>query len=704
MTGSNSASENLTDSTRALEPVSKTRAEALDALRSEIQEHDLANRGQSYLDKAVSFVASPLTGGEKALDSAKDTYKRAISDSSVTKEQIEAATRVDHKAVGADRTVTELSGEAIKTGSLFLRGRLGLAATLTSYALSQAKPADSVGDQMMDMTMGSAKGLLLKGAFSTLGKAEINFAAKGVLLGTTSRSVDLGLNRSTWQDLNTGQINFDRGLSKMTAGAINPTALVSDVAVFGVAGGLSTGINRLTNGALEASPLLRTSVVGASFGATGGAYNEIRRERLAGEDFSLSKVVGAAALHGTITGVAAIPGGLQAAAAESFSFKPETKWSFQQDRPVSGDRTPMKGYEKSYEKDSEKGYDRDYKGDLRGTPGSHETIFDKLESSEQANRLTAFKAAMTADSEANLTAAPDAVKLLPSWDRLPAVEHLIKTAPDYAGSTFDSIPPEKVSTLTSKIFQLTGGDTRSQLLDRVNVGNSSPSEVARIFKSTEGASTQDLGAVRSWFQDVQEPLIEPQSFSVRIQTPVRDGIVDSLSPNYLGRLLFEGRENGVDVEKLAAEHPQIVKDIARSADIADDSHMQNSALVVARWQATNSLKSGSETALKLSAAAPKGQGVEGLPDVISALAPHSRPGEVEDALQTMAETTLSPDSNQAQIWTAAKTAGMLQATSPTAARDKYFAPVKAGLSEAGKGSTNLQWRQSVQQMLSNFEN
>ena len=208
MTGSNPASENLTDATRAVEPVSQTRADALDALRSEIQSHDKANRNQSYLDKAVSFVASPFTGDGKALETAKDTYTRALTDSSVSGDQIAAATRADHKAAGADQTVTGLTGEAIKTGSLFLRGRIGLATTLASYALSEAKPADHVGDQLMDVTMGSAKGFLLKGAFNTLGKAEINFAAKGVLLGTTSRSVDLGLTRSTWQDLNNGPGGF----------------------------------------------------------------------------------------------------------------------------------------------------------------------------------------------------------------------------------------------------------------------------------------------------------------------------------------------------------------------------------------------------------------------------------------------------------------------------------------------------------------
>ena len=487
-----------------------------------------------------------------------------------------------------------------------------------------------------------------------------------------------------------GQVDFDRGLSKMASGAINPTALISDVAVFGVAGGMSSGLNRLTNGALEASPLLRNSVVGASFGATGGAYNEIRRERLAGEDFSLSKVAGAAALHGTITGVAAIPGGLQAAKAESFSFKPDTRWSFDQSiLDSSPARRPF---------DTGMALEEDF-----GHRSDRETIFNKLEHSDQPNRLAVFKSEMTSDREANLTAAPGAVKLLPSWDRLPAVEHLIKAAPDYAGSTFDAVPADKISALTGKIFENTDGTTRSQLLDRINVGNSAPPEVAGTFKATEGASASDLGAVRSWFQDVQEPLLRPQSFSARAETPVRDGIVDALSPNYLGRLLFEGRENGVDVKQLVENHPQIVKELARSADIADDRHMQNSADVVARWQKSGSLEASALRALQLSGEASKGQGIEGLPDVLTTLAAHSKPGQIESTLQSMAASTLSPESNQAQVWTAAKTAGMLKSTSPDAAQQKYFAPVRHALSGAGATAANQQWRQSVERMLDNFQ-
>jgi hypothetical protein len=238
-----------------------------------------ANRGPSYLGLAVDSVTSPF-----------------VSD---------ADTQSQVRMYGSN---------FVKAAALFLRGRLGLAGTIGSYALDQMRPGDSATEQITDLALGSTKGVAMRGVFGKLGSMQLDFATKGMVLGTSSRMVDVGLNRHTFTD-GQGNFSFTDGLANVRKQAFDPVALTADVVTFGIAHGAFRGANSLSGRALERSPMLSTMLTGTTFGASTGGYHEIARQRAAGEELDIGKIAKHALIQGGLDTIAAVPGGMQARAA-----------------------------------------------------------------------------------------------------------------------------------------------------------------------------------------------------------------------------------------------------------------------------------------------------------------------------------------------------------------------------------------------------
>ena len=211
--------------------------------------------------------------------------------------------------------------EGIKTAAMFMRGRIGLAATVAACALDECKLTDKPQEQATDLALGSLKGLGLKLMFSKTGQLdaamklvpmEYNLPARAAVMGLASRTIDVGLSRSTWVDASNSK--FDAGRSAQIVGSqiLNPVALSTDVAAFAVSGGLLKGGNFLSNGAIGRSPLLSTIVVGSGFGISAGGSAELIRQNQANEHLDLGKVASHAFIQGAVDAVAAVPGGKQA--------------------------------------------------------------------------------------------------------------------------------------------------------------------------------------------------------------------------------------------------------------------------------------------------------------------------------------------------------------------------------------------------------
>src|SRR5262249_37188883 len=222
--------------------------------------------------------------------------------------------RVDRKEVELQDEINHYAGGFLKTGALFLRGRMGLAGTIGVYALDQMNPRDSLKTQLTDMTLGMAKGGLMKGAFDLLGQKEVSVAAKGVGLGITSRTLDLGLTRGTYMTPS-GDFRLSTGLANTVSGSLNRTSLATDAVVFVGARGLFQGADSLAGGAIKRSPLLTTMLTGTTFGIANGATGELARQQSAGESFDAWKLVRRSLLQGAFDTFAAAPGGVQSRAA-----------------------------------------------------------------------------------------------------------------------------------------------------------------------------------------------------------------------------------------------------------------------------------------------------------------------------------------------------------------------------------------------------
>jgi hypothetical protein len=187
---------------------------------------------------------------------------------------------------------------------LFMGGARAYALTAALYGLNQTKCGDATGNQIEDFALGAAKGLASKTTFDYIGaKTNWNFALKGVVMGASSRAWDVGLTRQTYVGAD-GNTDVFGGLEKVATTSLNPIALGTDVATFGVAHAASKALGAR----LSASPMLSSVFTGSTFGFTSGALSEIQREHQSNEGFDFGKVLASAGEQSVIMGGASAAG------------------------------------------------------------------------------------------------------------------------------------------------------------------------------------------------------------------------------------------------------------------------------------------------------------------------------------------------------------------------------------------------------------
>src|SRR5262249_54969332 len=286
-------------------------AQGLARLKAQIAEHEAHNKKESYLGKFASLF---YRKDEDSLDKLKALNLKAQSgqmDASLRRE-VEEQIKNDRATLATQDEIGTYGTGFVKTAALFLRGKLGLATTFGLYALDQMKPSDPWQNQLEDAGWGSTKGLALRGTLNLLGKAEAGIAAKGVAMGVSSRLLELGLNRETYVDARTGERDWLTGLRNVTLAATNKEALASDIVTLAVAHGAFTTTNRLTGNALAKSPFMSNVLTGSTFGLSSGMTGEIMRQKGAGEQIDIERILKRGAMQGLLDGLAAAPGGFQA--------------------------------------------------------------------------------------------------------------------------------------------------------------------------------------------------------------------------------------------------------------------------------------------------------------------------------------------------------------------------------------------------------
>ncbi len=298
---------------------SSVESNALNSLRLEIAAHEKQSQSRSYLGKVSDFIYRSDDKSLAAMETLKSDIEQAnkAGDKAKVAELSKQASGIiqdDRSKRGLQDEISHYSAGFVKTAAIFARGRLGLWGAVGAYALDAMSPSTDFRSQLTDGALGGLKGGLLKSTFDFLGSKQVGIAAQGVALGTSSRLLEFGLSRKTYEGAN-GQFDLVGGLGNTVRGTLDRKALVSDVVVFGLAHGLLSKTNSLTGGMVDKSAMLRTVLTGTTFGLSMGSVNEIQRQAAAGESFDLGKVVRRSLLQGAIDTVAAGPGGMQARSA-----------------------------------------------------------------------------------------------------------------------------------------------------------------------------------------------------------------------------------------------------------------------------------------------------------------------------------------------------------------------------------------------------
>ncbi len=231
----------------------------------------------------------------------------------------------DLKLVESSKQIKQTAAETVKEGlknaALFLRSKGGLWGAVSLFVLDEWKPVETPRNQISDVALGAAKGLGMQAVFRYGAHLDpcmrfvpmhFNLPLRATALGATARITSVGLTRETWIEQSTGRLDPAHGVKTIVSCAMNPLAICTDAATFGLSAGFSKGLNKVTNGGTERSPLLATVILGGAFGFSTGAAQETFRQREAREQLDLARIAAGGLIQGLVDATTAVPGGRQA--------------------------------------------------------------------------------------------------------------------------------------------------------------------------------------------------------------------------------------------------------------------------------------------------------------------------------------------------------------------------------------------------------
>lgn len=221
------------------------------------------------------------------------------------------ATIGSNSSVGKE--VSRYAPGFLQTAALFTPGKYAFAASMALGAANEVRVGDSLEMQLTEFGMGAAKGAATKTLFDRVGNSNImrsglwSVPAKGVVLGVAGRTIDVTLTPQNWLNQ---QGNFDasQALGRTLSTAFDPKSLALDAAIFGVAHGATSGINKLSGGLLDRSQALRNIAMGTTFGITGGATGELMVQSQRGGPYDWGEILKRGAYQGVVDGIASAPG------------------------------------------------------------------------------------------------------------------------------------------------------------------------------------------------------------------------------------------------------------------------------------------------------------------------------------------------------------------------------------------------------------
>lgn len=294
--------------------------EAIKKLNDEVEAHKHFEQTRSLLSKGADWLYNGDSSTFETLKRLQTEVEQAQKQGSQDKldklaPQIVDATAADEKALGRKQTVVTVGTDVAETAFLFMPGLrkanstvmplVGIVGTATVFGLDQAKLHDSAANQLKDMGLGAVKGVALKGLLHELPFKSNNPVATGMVIGTSSRFLNVGLDRQTWSK------GVGEGFKTTIGQTLSSDAIKADIGLMSTAALVGTGLRKLPL-ANEKSLLWNNVSSGASFGIASGAQNELSRQDMNYEQRNWLRVLGAGVAKGSIDALAAVPGGVVA--------------------------------------------------------------------------------------------------------------------------------------------------------------------------------------------------------------------------------------------------------------------------------------------------------------------------------------------------------------------------------------------------------
>lgn len=289
--------------------------DALKQLQAEINRHRQEDRRQGTLASAMNFVwEHSLAKGPslKSLETlhaqAREELKTADQDGAQKiKQSLVEAIKADKTALETRDTFAHCASGFLKTTGLFLRGKVGLAATVGFYALDEMHLGVGWKTQAAELALGSTKGLGMRAVFRLCGESPATPALKGAILGGSNTFLDTALSLRSYRGSD-GELRLANGWKTAMDASFDYKARCFDGAVFLTGHALFQGGNRLALNALKESQIASNMFSGATFGLSTGAAGEYQRQKYMGEDLDLGKIARQALLQGSLDTLASALG------------------------------------------------------------------------------------------------------------------------------------------------------------------------------------------------------------------------------------------------------------------------------------------------------------------------------------------------------------------------------------------------------------
>lgn len=260
-------------------PISGRDNDHTDSSARSFAESKSIDERQTYLDVAVHAAFDPLA----RLTSGADTYSDELAD---------------------------YTKGFIKSLPLFMKGRLAVASLILSHAADEAKIGDSRAGQIADLSLGTAKGLVLKGTFRALSGQGLTPGMTGVGIGIASRISDTALSRVNYVD-SSGSFSLPQGLSAAVSTGFNPKAVAVDAITFAASDVLWARIMNHSRGTAWYRPEITYAISGGAMGVTGEFGAELSRQLSQDGQISLSPLIRRSLLKGAFDAAAGGLGGAQ---------------------------------------------------------------------------------------------------------------------------------------------------------------------------------------------------------------------------------------------------------------------------------------------------------------------------------------------------------------------------------------------------------